>query len=143
MGAPDVPDFGTVTASLYVPAATCTVCPATALAAAAPMEQNGAACVPAPVLLHEALPLSTYRVVGVTASAVVAGRTAAPIAPSRRIPLRDRSHGQPPLSLQLVSSGTPEEWDAIVPADRPLPLDGPSSRPVPTRSGAFLHKCRE
>jgi hypothetical protein len=75
-GALAVPEYVTVTASVYVPARTCTVVPATALAFAALIEQNGRADVPGPEFEHATLPLSTYSVVA--ASAVVAGSTAAP-----------------------------------------------------------------
>jgi hypothetical protein len=48
IGAADVPDLGGVTASAYVPVATSTVSPATALDAAAPILQNGCVDVPEP-----------------------------------------------------------------------------------------------
>jgi hypothetical protein len=41
IGAPCVPDLDTVTFSRYVPVATCTVCPATTWAPAAPIVQKG------------------------------------------------------------------------------------------------------
>src|SRR6476661_6999624 len=69
MGALAVPERGAVTASRYVPAATCTVWPATALAAPAPIVQNGVADDPGPLFEHAELPLSTKSVVGVAARA--------------------------------------------------------------------------
>src|SRR5215218_7428183 len=69
IGALEVPDRVSVTFSLYVPAATATVSPATALAAAALIVQKGW-----PPLSEQPAPLLTLRVaalaVGVTASGI-------------------------------------------------------------------------
>ena len=65
MGDPDDPEIFGVTCSLYVPEATCTVAPAVAFAAAAPIVQNGWLWVPAcdPVFEQLGFAWSTYSVV--------------------------------------------------------------------------------
>ncbi len=62
IGLAEVPDVFTDTFSGYVPEETMTVCPATTLAAAAEIVQNGSAAVPEPVFEQLALPRSTYSV---------------------------------------------------------------------------------
>src|SRR4051794_20967790 len=59
IGCEAVPDALTVTRSLYVPAETRTVVPATAFAFAALIVQNGCACVPNPVSRQAEVVLST------------------------------------------------------------------------------------
>jgi hypothetical protein len=48
MGALEAPDFEIVTFSGYVPAATCTVCPAMTFATAPLIVQKGVPCAPVP-----------------------------------------------------------------------------------------------
>src|SRR5438067_196411 len=62
IGAEAVPEFFGVTFSEYVPAATWTVCPATATFAAAPIEQYGTLWVPDPTFEQLGLFLSTNSV---------------------------------------------------------------------------------
>ena len=59
IGALEVPEVRTVTSSVYVPAATCTVWPVATTCAAAPMVQNGWLLVPEPLSEQEGFERST------------------------------------------------------------------------------------
>ena len=128
-----MPEFFGVTASLYVAAATCTVWPATAFAAAALMVQKGVPCDPAPAFEHEELAPLTYSVVGVTARAAVAGSVAATIALSMTIPrpsTRAPTH-YPPLCpigpLRRESGRFFRQWQTVVGGRTPVKGLGPES----------------